>query len=391
MGSLEEVECVAPGPMGVLDDPEVAAIPGQRGEPVEPGAEPGLAVDRAWPVDRGRPGEGTECLGDDRRSPGGQPARDQPRQEGRRGRARRRARRSLRTVADRLVDSAPDERRSMLAASPRELLEEPRLAGPGRRNDEPSFRRPGRSRPVEGSQQRRQLGVTAEGRRTEIAHGRLARADRQRTDRDLGADRIRLCPELQVTTGPSSIAPATASAVASDRSTARGRRGLQARGGVDRVAGQSADIRAGVSVDDFAGRDAHPDGDHAGLEAELGVEPLDGRRDREPTAGGPLSVVVKRRRDAEGCHGRVADELLEHAAVALHGLADRREVAVLDCRHVLGVETLGERGEPDQIGEQDADDPPLVRCGRDGRRHPLTLDGHLCSVLGRLAGLSIQG
>ncbi len=69
-------------------------------------------------------------------------------------------------------------------------------------------------------------------------------------------------------------------------------------------------------------------------------------------------------RDA-GCpehgHRRVTDELLDHAPVALDRLAGGGEVGVLDGRHVLRVELLGQRGEADEVGEENADDATLDR------------------------------
>jgi len=54
---------------------------------------------------------------------------------------------------------------------------------------------------------------------------------------------------------------------------------------------------------------------------------------------------------AEDRHHGVADELLDHAPVALDRLARDREVGILDRGHVLGIEAFGERREADDIGE----------------------------------------
>lgn len=67
-----------------------------------------------------------------------------------------------------------------------------------------------------------------------------------------------------------------------------------------------------------------------------------------------------RDRRAEDAHDRVADELLDEASerldLAAYALVVRREDRV----HVLRVELLGPRGEPDKVDEDDADDAPLL-------------------------------
>ena len=73
----------------------------------------------------------------------------------------------------------------------------------------------------------------------------------------------------------------------------------------------------------------------------------------------PLGVVLVSDRGAPHRHHGVADELLDRAAVAADDLADSLEVAVLQLADLLGVAALGERGEPDEIGEQDGDEPAL--------------------------------
>ena len=81
--------------------------------------------------------------------------------------------------------------------------------------------------------------------------------------------------------------------------------------------------------------------------------------DRERRADGALRVVLVRDGRAEDRHHRVADELLDGAAVALELLAHVRVVAAELGRDVLGVELLGPRREADQVGEQDGDDLAL--------------------------------
>ena len=89
---------------------------------------------------------------------------------------------------------------------------------------------------------------------------------------------------------------------------------------------------------------------------------------------------------AVGCapdrHDRVADELLDRAAVAADDLAGELEVARQELPRVLGVASLGERREPDQVGEEDRDESTLgngSRCSPPRAEHlgvRTGFDGH---------------
>jgi hypothetical protein len=50
-------------------------------------------------------------------------------------------------------------------------------------------------------------------------------------------------------------------------------------------------------------------------------------------------------------HDRVADELFDHAAVPVNGLASKVEVAAQQLSGVLGIALLGGRGEANQVDE----------------------------------------
>jgi hypothetical protein len=78
-----------------------------------------------------------------------------------------------------------------------------------------------------------------------------------------------------------------------------------------------------------------------------------------PTA---RSASSSRGRRSEHRHGGVADELLQQPAVPVDRLPNRLEIGVLDDRHVLGVESLRQRREADQVGEEDGDDAALDRA-----------------------------
>ena len=93
-----------------------------------------------------------------------------------------------------------------------------------------------------------------------------------------------------------------------------------------------------------------------------GPERADGVDEVERGADGALGVVLVRGRRAPDRHDRVADELLDRAAVAVDHLARQVEVARQGLADVLGVALLGERREADEVGEQDGDQAPF----RDG-------------------------
>ena len=85
--------------------------------------------------------------------------------------------------------------------------------------------------------------------------------------------------------------------------------------------------------------------------------------DRERSADGALGVVLVRGRRAEERHDRVADELLDGAAVALELGADALVVGAQDRLDVLRIHRLGLRREPDEVAEDDRDDLALAaRC-----------------------------
>ena len=79
----------------------------------------------------------------------------------------------------------------------------------------------------------------------------------------------------------------------------------------------------------------------------------------QPGPDGPFGVVLPGDRCSPDGHDGVADELLDGAAVALDHVGAEREVAGQDLADVLRVAFLGERREPDEVGEQDRDEATL--------------------------------
>ena len=78
----------------------------------------------------------------------------------------------------------------------------------------------------------------------------------------------------------------------------------------------------------------------------------------------PLRVVLARHRRAPDRHHRVADELLDGAAVTLDDRACGLEVAPQELANVLGVAGLGEARVADHVDEQDRDEAHLRRDDR---------------------------
>ena len=86
----------------------------------------------------------------------------------------------------------------------------------------------------------------------------------------------------------------------------------------------------------------------------------------ERRADGPLGIVLVDDRRAPDGHDRIADELLDRAAVALDDLARQVEVARQRVADILRVALLGKRREADEVREQDADELSL-RAAAAGR------------------------
>ena len=141
-----------------------------------------------------------------------------------------------------------------------------------------------------------------------------------------------------------------------------GRR-LKSRRGVDDVSrGHSfAGLRPRVERNQrFPGRDPDPH-----LELALLDELI---ADRERRAYRPLGIVLVRDRGAKDRHDRIADQLLDGAAVPLELGAKPGMVGLEQPAHVLRVHALGTGGEADEVAEEAGDDLALFARSRFGRQ-----------------------
>jgi diketogulonate reductase-like aldo/keto reductase len=146
-----------------------------------------------------------------------------------------------------------------------------------------------------------------------------------------------------------------------DQNLARRGRLLQARGDVDGVPRRERLVRPG---DHLARVDAHPQLEaHAVVPLELGAERRDHRGELVRGADGANGVVLVHDRHAEHGHHRVADELLDRAAVALDDAPRLLEVAREDPAEALGVELLAEGRRPGDVGEDDRDGLAMLTRG----------------------------
>ena len=146
----------------------------------------------------------------------------------------------------------------------------------------------------------------------------------------------------------------------------------------------------GVTRDERASLTSRADDDLARVDSDAKLE-LAGEQlahpllHRERRVQRALGVILERGRRAEHRHHRVAGELLDRAAGELD-LAAHRVVEPLELdSHALRIAIAGERGRPDEVGEQDGDElalfpgaheaescrasPPTRSGERDSRRY----------------------
>ena len=151
-----------------------------------------------------------------------------------------------------------------------------------------------------------------------------------------------------------------------DQHGARLGRGLDARGGVDEVAGHH-------SLADGADRHRRLTGEDADsraqlLRAELLAQRGDGRGEVERRHERRARRPPRGDRRAPDGHHRVADELLDGPAVRLDQASAGVEVAREELAYRLGVARLRQRGEADEVGEEHRDEPAFGDRDRHGGR-----------------------
>ena len=127
---------------------------------------------------------------------------------------------------------------------------------------------------------------------------------------------------------------------------------MEPGGGVDEVARHHALVRGTDGDGRLAGQDAGSGLDRRS-ERAYRLDELEGCPDS------PFGVVLLCRRSAPDCHNRIADELLDRPAIAADDVRGQLEVARQGLTNLLGVAFLGERGEPDEVGEEDGHEAAL--------------------------------
>ena len=127
-------------------------------------------------------------------------------------------------------------------------------------------------------------------------------------------------------------------------------------------AGRGRLLQPGSHVDGVAGDEcvAVACDDLAGVDTDARAEPEggDGRPHLPRSSNGAQRVILVGDRDAEHRHHRVADELLDGAAVPLEDRAHRLVVREHRRAQCLGVGASSERRRPGEVAEHDRDGLP---------------------------------
>ena len=256
-----------------------------------------------------------------------------------------------RPVADSLAVGeapAPGDRRALEAAE--ELSHETRLADTRGAEDGEELAGAVAGNSVEGVLQLLALTLAADHRHAVPAGRRLG----LHGDEPVGSQRLGLALRGQRRRGLGldALAHEPVGLLAEQHLAGLGRL-LQARRDVDRVAGREPLLGAG---DDLAGVHAH-----AQLQAravallELVVQLVEPAAQLVGGAHRAERVVLVHRGHAEDGHDRVADELLDGAAVPLDDRLGRLEVAGHDVPQALGIDPLAEGRRPGDIAEEHRD------------------------------------
>ncbi len=137
-----------------------------------------------------------------------------------------------------------------------------------------------------------------------------------------------------------------------DQDSPRQRHGLKPGRGVDEVARDHALVGRAEGHGSLPGQDASSCAE-PGSDRTHGIDQLKGGPDA------PFCVVLAGRRRPPYRHDRVADELLDRAAIARDDLAGQIEVASQRLANVLAVTVLGVWGESDEVREEDRHETTL--------------------------------
>ena len=237
-----------------------------------------------------------------------------------------------------------------------ELPGQPMLPDPGLTDDRDQARLALPPGGVEQVLDQAQLLVTAHERRFQRALATGAAAQGLDAERVPGLDRGRLALQqllagLLVRDGLVGRPPG--GLPHQDRSGRR--RALEARGGVDQVAGDHGLAGCPHGGGRFPGQDRGPQG-------QVGARVLHGAHGGHQVQGGAdraFGVVLVGDRHAPDGHDRITDELLHRSAVAGDDLVAGVEVAGQELAGLFRVSVFGEGRGPHQVREQDRYQPPL--------------------------------
>ena len=216
------------------------------------------------------------------------------------------------------------------------------------------------ARGVEQLLEKTQLLVAADEGRLRYVGPALAAALGDDPQRAPGGDRARLALQ-NLWTGlleGDGHARRAMSGVADEHGSRR-RGALQSSRRVDQIPGDHPLVLGIEAHRGLASQDAAP-----GLNP--GPERADGVDEVQRCPDGSFGIVLAGGRRAPDGHDRVADELLDDPAVAADDVRCQLEVAGQRVADVLRVALLGERGEADEIGEQDRHEATLRARARRG-------------------------
>jgi hypothetical protein len=236
-----------------------------------------------------------------------------------------------------------------------ELVTEPRL--------------PNARRPENGDQVRSALGQTPRPDRLDelelvrtpdecTLDKRPVRRRDQGLDRQPRLDRLGLSLHVERSHGlvPNRV-PRRPVCLVTDEQSSWGRGGLETRRRVHYVACRQHVSARGIHGNDrVAGVHRSARGEVERLFPVQLVDPFEHTKTRTNRA---LGVLAVRNRSAEYAHHGIADEFLDHTAVALDSPLGLRVVELENFAHVFRIRPIRARGEADEVNEEDGDELPL--------------------------------